>query len=74
VSGSSLSDLPIFANSEVLYALVKAEVVEQLREQPKCLPELAQACNLDAGVLYRTLRFAGVIGAVTQPSSCPRPI
>ena len=55
-----------FANSQVLYALVKAGVVEQLREQPKRLPELAQACHLNAEMLYRTLRFAQVIGVMTQ--------
>ncbi len=55
-----------FANTDVLYALVKAGVIEQLRDQPKRLSELAQACKLNADVLYRTLRFAGVIGVVTQ--------
>ena len=55
-----------FANSQVLYALVTAGVIEQLREQPKRLPELAQACQLNADMLYRTLRFAQVIGVVTQ--------
>jgi O-methyltransferase domain len=55
-----------FANTEVLYAIVRAGVVEQLRDQPKSVPELAQACKLNADVLYRTLRFAGAIGVVTQ--------
>jgi DNA-binding HxlR family transcriptional regulator len=55
-----------FATTEVLYALVKAGVIEQLREQPKRLSELAQACKLNADTLYRTLRFASVIGVVTQ--------
>jgi hypothetical protein len=55
-----------FANSQVLYALVTAGVIEQLREQPKRLPELAQACQLNADVLYRTLRYAQVIGVVKQ--------
>ncbi len=54
-----------FATTAVLHALVKAEVIEQLREQPKKLPELAEACGLNADVLYRTLRFAGVIDVVT---------
>lgn len=54
-----------FANTAVLHALVKAGVIEQLRDQPKRLPELAQACRLNADVLYRTLRFATVIEVVT---------
>ncbi|MBI3242626.1 MAG: hypothetical protein HYZ49_10075 [Chloroflexi bacterium] len=55
-----------FATTTVLHALVKAGVIEQLREQPRRLPELAQACNLNADVLYRTLRFAAVNDVVTQ--------
>jgi hypothetical protein len=54
-----------FVNTAVLHALVKTGVIELLREQPRRLPELAQACGLNADVLYRTLRFAGVIGVVT---------
>jgi len=54
-----------FATTAVLYALVKAGVIEQLGEQPETLPELAQACGLNADVLYRTLRFAAVIDVVT---------
>jgi len=54
-----------FANTAVLHALVKAGVIEQLREQPKRLPELAHACGLNADVLYRTLRFAAMIEVVT---------
>ncbi len=55
-----------FVNTAVLHALVKTGVIEQLREQSKRLPELAQSCNLNADVLYRTLRFAAVIEVVTQ--------
>ncbi len=55
-----------FANTAVLHALVKTGVIEQLREQPKRLSELAQACRLNADVLCRTLRFAAVIDVVTQ--------
>lgn len=54
------------ANTAVLHALVKTGVIEQLREQPRSLPELAQVCSLNADVLHRTLRFAAVIGVVTQ--------
>jgi hypothetical protein len=54
-----------FANTAVLHALVKAGVIEQLREQPRRLPELARACGLNADVLYRSLRFAAVIEVVT---------
>ncbi|MBM3127711.1 MAG: hypothetical protein FJ009_03650 [Chloroflexi bacterium] len=55
-----------FANFAVLNALVRAGVIERLREQPKRVPELAQSCNLNADMLYRTLRFAAVIDVVTQ--------
>lgn len=54
-----------FATTTVLSALVKAGVIEQLGEHPKTLPELAQACGLNADVLSRTLRFAAVIDVVT---------
>jgi hypothetical protein len=54
-----------FANTAVLHALLKSGVIEQLREQPKRLPELAQACGLNANALYRALRFATVIDVVT---------
>lgn len=54
-----------FANTAVLHALIKTGVIEQLREQPKPLVELAQACGLNPDVLYRTLRIATVIGVVT---------
>src|SRR5437899_2210971 len=54
-----------FATTAVLSALLKAGVIEQLGEQPKKLPELAQTCGLNADVLYRTLRFAAVIDVVT---------
>ena len=55
-----------FANTAVLHALVKAGVIEQLRVQARSLPELALACELNADVLYRTLRFASTIDVVTQ--------
>lgn len=55
-----------FTNTAVLHALVKTGVTEQLREQPKSLPELVQACRLNADVLYRSLRFATVIDVITQ--------
>lgn len=55
-----------FANTAVLHALVKAGVIEQLREQARSLSELARVCKLDADVLYRTLRFASAIDVVTQ--------
>ena len=54
-----------FANTAVLHALVKAGVIEQMREQPKKLPELAEVCGLNADALYRALRFVAVIDMVT---------
>lgn len=55
-----------FANTAVLHALVKTGVIEQLRETPRRLPELASACGLNAEVLYRVLRYATAIEVVTQ--------
>ncbi|MFN8627583.1 MAG: methyltransferase [Candidatus Binatia bacterium] len=55
-----------FSNTAVLHALVKIGVIEQLRDRPRRLPELAQTCGSNAGVLYRALRFAVVIEIMTQ--------
>lgn len=55
-----------FATTAVLHALIKAGVIEQLREQSKSVAELAQTCELNADMLYRTLRFAAVNDVVTQ--------
>ena len=55
-----------FANTAVFHALIKAGVIEQMREQSRSLAELAQACDLNADMLYRTLRFAAVNDVVTQ--------
>ena len=35
-----------------------------MRQQPKTLPELAKACQLNTDILYRVLRFATVIDLV----------
>lgn len=58
-----------FANTAVLHALVKTGVIEQMRQQSRTLPELAQACQLNQDVLYRILRFAAVIGVVEYNDS-----
>ncbi len=58
-----------FSYTAVLYALVKTGVIEQLRQQSRSLPQLAQACELDPDVLYRVLRFAALIGIVEQAES-----
>lgn len=55
-----------FANTAVLHALVKAGVLEQMRQQPQTLSGLAQACQLNPDMLYRALRFSTVIGVVEQ--------
>jgi hypothetical protein len=55
-----------FANTAVLHALVKAGVIEQMRQQSQTLSGLAQACQLNPDMLYRALRFATVIGVVEQ--------
>jgi 2-polyprenyl-3-methyl-5-hydroxy-6-metoxy-1,4-benzoquinol methylase len=53
-----------FANTSVLYALIKSGVIEELRNDPKTLDELVYACGLDPDVLYRTLRFAIIIDVI----------
>ena len=53
-----------FANTAVLYTLVKTGVIEQMRHQPQTLPMLAKSCGLNPDVLYRVLRFATAIGVV----------
>lgn len=58
-----------FANTAVLHALVRTGVIEQMRHQSKSLAGLAQACQLNPEMLYRTLRFATVIGVVEQDES-----
>lgn len=55
-----------FANTAVLHALIKAGVIEQLRDQSRNLSDLAQSCALNPDVLYRALRFAAVIGVVAH--------
>jgi predicted transcriptional regulator len=55
-----------FANTSAIYTLVKTGVIEQLRNQPKDLLEIAKACNLNSEVLYRVLRYATVIDIVTK--------
>ncbi|MBW6473518.1 MAG: hypothetical protein K0B14_10365 [Anaerolineaceae bacterium] len=54
-----------FANTAVIYALIKSEVVEELRFDAKTLDELVYACGLNPDVLFRTLRFAEVIEVIT---------
>lgn len=53
-----------FANTAVLHALVKTGVIEHMRQQPRSLPGLAQACGLNPDVLYRILRYAVALGVV----------
>ncbi len=55
-----------FVNTSVLYALVEAGVLEEMRERARTLPELAEACALDADTLFRVLRYAEVIGVVER--------
>lgn len=55
-----------FANTAVLYALVKTGVIEQMRHQSQPLDALAQACSLQPEMLFRVLRYATVIGLVAS--------
>lgn len=54
-----------FANTNILYTLIKSGVIEQLRNNARTLSEIATACHLNADVLFRTLRFAKAIDIVT---------
>lgn len=58
-----------FANTAVLYDLVKSGVIEQMREQPQPLPLLAQACGLNPDMLSRVLRYAITIGVIGYDGS-----
>lgn len=55
-----------FANSNVLYALAKTGVIEELRDGAKSLEQLAGKCNLDSGVLFRILRYAAGLGIISS--------
>ena len=54
-----------FANSNVMIALVKTGVIEQLRETPKTLEQLSSECKLHSNMLFRTLRFAAAIEIIS---------
>ena len=53
-----------FATSNVIFTLVQCEIIEQLKDAPKSLKEISEACNVDADVLFRVLRFAHAIDLV----------
>ena len=53
-----------FANTNVIYAMVKSGVTEQLRDNPKTLEQLSVACRLDSDVLFRVLQFAIAIDVI----------
>lgn len=57
-----------FANSNVLYALVQSGVIEELKDGSESLEQLADNCNLHAGVLFRVLRYAAGIGIIFSDS------
>jgi hypothetical protein len=52
------------SNTNVIYALTKSGVIEQLRDSPKSLQHLSENCKLNPDVLYRTLRFAIAIDVI----------
>lgn len=59
-----------FADTNVMYALVKSGVIEQLRSTSKTLKQLAETCNLNNDVLFRLLRYAKLRGLVSfEPQS-----
>jgi hypothetical protein len=53
-----------FANTNVIYALIKSGVIEQLRESSKTLEQLSSECKLNSDVLFRILRFAIAIDLI----------
>ncbi len=53
-----------FAHLQVMHALVKSGIVEELGDTPKTLNQLSEGCNLNAGVLFRVLRYASGIDLV----------
>ncbi len=54
-----------FANTNIIYTLAKLNVFEQLRENPKTLQQLSKDLKLNKEVLFRTLRFAIMLNAVS---------
>ncbi len=58
-----------FANTAVLYNLVKLGVIEQMRQHPQSLTALGEACGLNPDILYRVLRYATVIGVIGYENS-----
>ncbi len=55
-----------FANTDVIYTLVKSGVIEQMRDDSGTADKLAEACNLHTDVLYRVLRYASGLGIVSS--------
>lgn len=53
-----------FANTNVIYTLIKSNVIEQLRESTKTLEQLCSECKLNSNVLFRILRFAIAIDLI----------
>ena len=54
-----------FANTSVIYTLMRSGVISQLRDSSKTLQQLSGDCKLNPEVLFRTLRFAIAIGVIT---------
>ncbi|HKI44005.1 MAG TPA: methyltransferase [Balneolales bacterium] len=55
-----------FANTNVIYTLVKSGVIEQLRDDSMTVDKLANECGLHADVLNRVLRYATGLGIVSS--------
>lgn len=58
-----------FANTNVIYALVKSGVIEQMRDTPKTLEQLSSECKLNSDVLFRVLRFAAALDLIALNSN-----
>lgn len=55
-----------FAHLQVMHALIKSGVIEELADASRTLDQLAESCNLDAGVLFRVLRYASGINLLAS--------
>ncbi len=53
-----------FANTNVIYTLIKSGVIEQLRGTTKTLEQLSSECKLNSNILFRILRFAIAIDLI----------
>ena len=59
-----------WATLMLCHSLVKTGVLEQMAGQTRTVDELAGACQLHAGTLYRALRMATALGITARDGDC----